>query len=44
VAGSCELGNELLGFIKGRKFLDYLCDYELLGNQVNENVVSESVY
>jgi hypothetical protein len=27
VVGSCEHGNETLGSIKGREFLDLLCDY-----------------
>jgi hypothetical protein len=30
VAGSCEHGNELSGFIKGGEFLDWLSDYQLL--------------
>jgi len=30
VAGSCEHGNEPSGFTKGREFLDYLSDYQLL--------------
>jgi hypothetical protein len=30
MVGSCEHGNELLGFIKGGKFLDYMSDYQLL--------------
>jgi hypothetical protein len=29
VAGSCEHGNELLGSIKGGKFVDYLSDCQL---------------
>jgi hypothetical protein len=27
LAGSCELGNEPLGSIKGREFFDYLSDF-----------------
>jgi len=30
VAGSCEHCNEALGSIKGKEFLDYLSDYQLL--------------
>jgi len=29
VAGSCEYGSEPLGSIKGGKFLDKPCDYQL---------------
>jgi len=27
MAGSCEHGNEPLGFIKGEEFLDWMSDY-----------------
>jgi hypothetical protein len=30
VAGSCEHCNEILGFIKGWEFLDYLSGYKVL--------------
>jgi hypothetical protein len=30
VVSSFENGNELLGSIKGREFLDQLCDYKFL--------------
>jgi hypothetical protein len=32
VSGFCEHGNELLGFIKGRQFMNSLIDYKLLKN------------
>jgi len=30
MTGSCERGNETLGSVKGRKFLDQTGDYQLL--------------
>jgi hypothetical protein len=30
VRGSCKHGNELSSFIKGREFLGWLSDYQLL--------------
>jgi hypothetical protein len=30
VAGSCEIGNELSGFIKDVEFIDLLSDFHLL--------------
>jgi hypothetical protein len=32
MAGSCEHGNDLPGFIKGVKFCDKLSDYKLLNS------------
>jgi hypothetical protein len=32
VTGCCEHGNEPSNFIKYGEFLDYLSDYQLLGN------------
>jgi hypothetical protein len=30
MAGSCEHGNELSSYIKGRIFLDYMSEYQLI--------------